>query len=84
MLVNPSIEGTELEGWVKAYCCEQKYFDDEDNWSKDDGSYGGEKQLTKRGSIPKQMWSSSDAPWILLGFTDATRQSVMCGIIFKG
>ena len=51
---------------------------------KDDGNYGGEKRLTKRGSTPKQMCSSSDAHWTLLGFTDATGQPVMCGIIFKG
>ena len=27
----------------------------------DNGNYGGEKQLAKRGSAPKQMCSSSDA-----------------------
>ena len=30
------------------------------------------------------MCSSSDAHWTLLGFTDATGQPVICGIIFKG
>ena len=51
---------------------------------KDDGKYGGEKRLTKRGSSPKQMCSSSDAHWTLFEFTDATGQPVMCRIIFKG
>ena len=50
---------------------------------KEDGNYGGDKRLAKRGSTPKQMCSSSDAHWTLLGFTDANGQPVMCGIIFK-
>ena len=49
---------------------------------KDDGSKGGQRFLTARGSQARKTSSTSDAHWTTLGFTASNGQPVMCAIIF--
>jgi hypothetical protein len=49
---------------------------------KKDGHYGGEKFVCTRGTTPKQMVSTSDKHFTVLGLTASTGEPVLCVIIF--
>jgi hypothetical protein len=49
---------------------------------KKDGHNGGEKFVCARGTTPKQMVSTSDKHFTVLGLTAATGEPVLCVIIF--
>jgi hypothetical protein len=51
---------------------------------KNDGHIGGGRFLCERGTTPKQICSTKDAHFTVLGFTSANGQPVMCVIIFEG
>jgi hypothetical protein len=51
---------------------------------KKDGHIGGGKYLCERGTTPKQVCTTKDAHFMVLGFTSANGQPVMCVIIFEG
>ena len=51
---------------------------------KDDGNVGGERLLKKKHQRAKVKSVNSDARFTVLGFTAATREPVMCAIIFPG
>jgi hypothetical protein len=49
---------------------------------KKDGHYGGEKLVCARGMTPKQICSSRDKHFTVLGLTAATGEPVLCVVIF--
>jgi hypothetical protein len=51
---------------------------------KKDGHIGGAKYLCERGTTPKQICSTKDAHFTVMGFTSANGEPVMCVIIFEG
>jgi hypothetical protein len=49
---------------------------------KDNGGIGGERLLKARGQTAEVTSATSDAHFTVLGFTAATREPVMCAVIF--
>jgi hypothetical protein len=49
-----------------------------------DGTQGREIKIVGRGPIPKESATTNDNHFTILGFTSATGEPVMCGVIIEG
>jgi hypothetical protein len=49
-----------------------------------DGAHGGERKIVGRGTVPKESATTNDNHFTILGFTSASGEPVMCGVIIEG
>ena len=49
-----------------------------------DGAHGGERKIVGRGTVPKESATTNDNHFTVLGFTSASGEPIMCGIIIEG
>jgi hypothetical protein len=90
-VLNSEID-TQLDGKPLGLPCDTKiihpeyllFFDETgcNTNQKKDGHYGGEKFVCARGMTPKQICSSRDKHFTVLGLTAATGDPVLCVVIF--